>query len=291
MPGVEKNHSTLIGVHGGDMYLTDMTFVADGDKARAFDVIESRRVYVYNSHFSMFLKDKDGVIRLEPGARATISDSEFRSNTVVTGKPDAIAAGPAMGLYAVHRGNVRPSAAWFDNCQFSDHISAVAGEVSIENRNCRVYSNTNRPTVWDLEIGREFRAWSLELYHGPSPSVNVFADVESVTDGRAFLRPTDPAFQSMVDDQVRNTGLPRPFLKDLPQGNEFVTQAPYAVPPRPNPIPLIVGLSVGAVLGVLCVLAVRCIYIRRKRAKKRLTAVKTLVTNGYMADAYNVLTC
>lgn len=46
LPGVEKNHTTLIGVHGGDVYLTDMTFVADGDKARAVDVKENRRVYI-----------------------------------------------------------------------------------------------------------------------------------------------------------------------------------------------------------------------------------------------------
>ena len=46
LPGVEKNHSTLIGAHGGDIYMTDMTFVADGDKARAIDVKENRRVYV-----------------------------------------------------------------------------------------------------------------------------------------------------------------------------------------------------------------------------------------------------
>ena len=46
MPGMEKNQSTLIGVHGGDLYMTDMAFVADGDKARAVDVKENRRVYI-----------------------------------------------------------------------------------------------------------------------------------------------------------------------------------------------------------------------------------------------------
>ena len=46
LPGVQKNHTTLIGVHGGDVYLTNMTFVADGNKARAIDVGESRRIYV-----------------------------------------------------------------------------------------------------------------------------------------------------------------------------------------------------------------------------------------------------
>ena len=46
VPGVEKNHTTLIGVHGGDIYMTGMTFVGDGDRARAIDVKENRRVYV-----------------------------------------------------------------------------------------------------------------------------------------------------------------------------------------------------------------------------------------------------
>lgn len=46
LPGVEKNHSTLIGIHGGEMYLTDMTFVGDGDKARAIDISENRRVFI-----------------------------------------------------------------------------------------------------------------------------------------------------------------------------------------------------------------------------------------------------
>ena len=46
-PGLgSKNHTTLIGVHGGDLYMTDMTFIADGDKARAMDVNENSRVYV-----------------------------------------------------------------------------------------------------------------------------------------------------------------------------------------------------------------------------------------------------
>lgn len=46
LPGLEKGHSTLIGVHGGDVYLTDMTFVGDRDKARAIDVLSARNVYV-----------------------------------------------------------------------------------------------------------------------------------------------------------------------------------------------------------------------------------------------------
>lgn len=44
--GVEKGHSTLIGLTKGDMYLTDMTFVGDRDKARAIDVSSNHRLYV-----------------------------------------------------------------------------------------------------------------------------------------------------------------------------------------------------------------------------------------------------
>lgn len=44
--GVEKDHSTLISVHNGELYLTDMTFVGDGHKARAIDVKSARRLYV-----------------------------------------------------------------------------------------------------------------------------------------------------------------------------------------------------------------------------------------------------
>ena len=46
LSGVEKNHTTLIGVHGGDLYVSDMSFVGDRDRARAIDVKENRRVYV-----------------------------------------------------------------------------------------------------------------------------------------------------------------------------------------------------------------------------------------------------
>lgn len=42
----DKNHSTLMAAHGGDMYLTDMTFHGDGQNARAIDIAENRRVFV-----------------------------------------------------------------------------------------------------------------------------------------------------------------------------------------------------------------------------------------------------
>ena len=45
LAGLEKGHSTLIGAHGGDVYLTDMTFVGDRDKARCIDVGNKRNLY------------------------------------------------------------------------------------------------------------------------------------------------------------------------------------------------------------------------------------------------------
>jgi hypothetical protein len=45
-PAQRYKFSTLIGVHGGDVYLTDMSFVGDGDKCRAIDVKEKRKLYV-----------------------------------------------------------------------------------------------------------------------------------------------------------------------------------------------------------------------------------------------------
>lgn len=53
--GVEKEHSTLIGVHSGDVYLTNMTFVGDGHKARAIDVKATRKLYVSSMPLSLSL--------------------------------------------------------------------------------------------------------------------------------------------------------------------------------------------------------------------------------------------
>ena len=45
-----KAHSTLLGVHGGDVYLTHMAFVGDNNKARAVDVLENRKLYIASAH-------------------------------------------------------------------------------------------------------------------------------------------------------------------------------------------------------------------------------------------------
>ena len=43
---MEEIHMSPIGVRGGDLYITDMTFDGGGKKAHAIDVEEYRRVYV-----------------------------------------------------------------------------------------------------------------------------------------------------------------------------------------------------------------------------------------------------
>jgi hypothetical protein len=46
LAGVEKEHSTLLGVSGSDVYVTDMAFVGDKVKARAIDLKGLRKLYV-----------------------------------------------------------------------------------------------------------------------------------------------------------------------------------------------------------------------------------------------------
>jgi hypothetical protein len=46
LAGVPKEHSGLLGVHGADVYVTDVAFVGDRLKARAIDVHENCRLYV-----------------------------------------------------------------------------------------------------------------------------------------------------------------------------------------------------------------------------------------------------
>lgn len=44
--GVKKSHTTLIGVRGGDVYLTATTFVADAYNSRAVDDHDDGRLYI-----------------------------------------------------------------------------------------------------------------------------------------------------------------------------------------------------------------------------------------------------
>jgi hypothetical protein len=53
LPGYEaKEHSTLVGIKKGNLYLANMTFVGDGVRARAVDAHEKTSVYMTGAHAS-----------------------------------------------------------------------------------------------------------------------------------------------------------------------------------------------------------------------------------------------
>ena len=228
------------------------------------------------SHFSQFSKDKDGVLRLEPGARATISGSTFLNNEVATGKPNAVAAGPVMGLYAGLGSASQGAAAWFHDCEFGGSMSSVSGEVAVENRNCRVYSNTKLPRVWDLQLERELSAWPLAQPDGSESGAaggqlqeDVFADVEAGPSSD-FLRPSDDFIVRIMREEAISTKLPSANPSSLPAGTDFITRDPYAGISEDEGfwtsknIGLIAGLGGGAVLLALAaLLAAWCFYFRK----------------------------
>ena len=53
--GVENNHSTFVGGHGGDVYLTDMILVGDGDGSRGIEVNENSKLYASSVLSPLFL--------------------------------------------------------------------------------------------------------------------------------------------------------------------------------------------------------------------------------------------
>lgn len=58
--GDSAGDKTLVGVHGGDVYLTDMTMVGDGSNSRALDVKEGLKLYVASALLptSLLLRDR-----------------------------------------------------------------------------------------------------------------------------------------------------------------------------------------------------------------------------------------
>lgn len=124
------------------------------------------------------------------------------------------------------------SAAWFYNCSWR-HASQPSGvpaanKVSVDNRNCRVYTNTQLLTVWDKQLRREMSAWQLTPVPDPSPgNEDVFAAVEG-SGQRAFLRPDDPLFVKLLKERASATGVQVAVVPELPAGTEFIVNDPYA---------------------------------------------------------------
>ena len=178
------------------------------------------------SYFSNFAKDKDAVIRLKAGARATIADTAFVNNEVASASSEVTSAGPVMGLYTrLSSGRRWGAAAWFQDCTFDGSSSSVPGEVAVENRECHIFSNLEQPKVWDVELSREVGSWPLIKSEGPGP--DVLAMNMHVTRKSAFLRPSDSLFQLIVTDQAANTALEATVIPRLPLGTAFITEDPY----------------------------------------------------------------
>lgn len=104
-------------------------------------------VVCVGSCISQFSEDKDGVIRLGPAMRATISQTRLLKNEVATGKPSTLASGPAMCLYT--EAGKHSAAAWSYDCEIGGSLAGnrFRGEVAVGKRDCRVYSTTALPSV------------------------------------------------------------------------------------------------------------------------------------------------
>ena len=196
-------------------------------------------------------------------------NTTFYNNEVTSDEADIVAAGPVMGLYTGPGKN--GAAAWFQDCQFDGSIADVPGEVAVEDRSCRVYSNTLQPSVWDLQLSREVSAWPLEtpeVADSGQGRPDVFAEAEA---GSEFLRPGDDFLQSIVKEESASTGLDPIAIEDLPQGTDFVTRDPYASLSDDDDRSVWTSTSIGVVAGiggVLCVLFALLVawflYFRRR---------------------------
>ena len=328
----EKNHTTVLKSAHSNLYLTDLTLVAEGSKARAVDVKENQTVFVAgvfdppiclftmyihctpgkfsiicinvallhmrserksspdeclltshdrlaaDSHFENFQKDKDGVMRVSAGGRATVVNCSFHRNTVSTGLDHKIAAGPVMGLktWTGSYNYTKGSAAWFTDCEYSDSVMAVPGEVSVEDSNSSVFTNQALPTIWHRNNSEEIRALTVaESRQGGQD--DVFANVSARLG--PFLRPDNLEFRELVADQARATGMPPAVISQLPLGTDLVLIDPPSLDPASDDA----SLSTGAVAGIVatallalisCIAAVLAI-LRRRKLKAKKAAVRT----------------
>lgn len=240
-------------------------------------------------------------MRVKPGARATVVNTTFNKNIVQTGTASKVAAGPAMGLktwsgtYNLTRG----SAAWFMDCTFSNSTAAVPGEVSVEDSESSVFTNTPLPTVWHRNNSAELRAQTVApLTEGVGR--DVFANVSKRLG--PFLRPDDPAFLALVEEQAALTGMQKPEISQVPAGSDLVLVAPPPIvdggdggggpvsPPddaarEGMKAGQIAGIAGGAVMLVLLCAAAACFTVRRRKAGKTADKVAELVRSSHTSPA------
>eukprot|EP00892_Ulva_mutabilis_P003621 jgi/Ulvmu1/1630/UM113_0007.1 len=270
-----RGKSTLVGLHEGTMYLTDMTFVhgGTGGRVRAIDVHEQQSIYIEETEFFGFHHDNDAAVRLAPGSRATISDAKFVRNEVAHDIPTAaaglgaVAAGPAIGLYGRDGGSGSAACLW--NCTFDSNSAPVAGQVAVETRACRVFSNRVQPSVWDRKLSRTLEAWPLR------PAWSAGAAGGMPPDQKGFPRPTDALFQQLVQEQVAGTDLPAPALDTFPNVSDMRTADPYkaagiGVGNGQLATGVLAAISVAAVLVlVLLLLAAAAVILRQLRLRRK----------------------
>lgn len=193
-----------------------------------------------DSLISGFKKDSGAAVSLEAGALAAFSEVTFQENEAET-------AGPVASLSAQGSNG---AAVWFHLCTFEDgaQAGAQAGEVVVDSRACRVFSNTYTPTVWDVDAGREVNPWLLaQVEDGETASSDVFQ-------GLAFPTEQDAFFTTAAAAQAAATGLEEVTPTPLPDGSAYITVDPYPGESKfwtGRNIALVVGLG-----GTFIVLAV-----------------------------------
>ena len=215
-----------------------------------------------DSLFLAFQKDRDTVMRLEPGAIATVTNTTFERNEAQSLSPTTVPAGPVAGLKDDALSDA--SAIWFHSCVFKDsNKGALPGMVSVESRECRVYSNTLQPTVWDLELEREVQPWLIAPPEdGSIAPESVFGDLEFPTEADSF-------FKRIVMEQAAASGLPEVTPAPMPAGNTFITRDPYVGGTRKIDAGVVGGVTSAAVVLLLVAVAV-AVLLRRHRNKQRL---------------------
>lgn len=116
-------------------------------------------------------------------------------------------------------------------------------------------------------------AWQLTPIPGPSPDrKDAFAAVQGVGQMK-FLRPDDPLFVSLLNEQASATGMPVADVLELPAGTYFTTQDPYAANQTQhdskaywtgNRIRIMVAIGSGSVLLAVAILLPLTCFLSRK---------------------------